>query len=78
MTQNNVAAQDDIYTKLNELSALLDSKVTEIRAKAAQVSGIFSQAERDELEALKNEQLTDDQVRAVAKKNKGHAQIRWY
>ena len=69
LIQNNVAAQDDIYTKLDELSALLDSRVTEIRAKAAQVSGIFSQKERDELEALKNEQITDDQVRAVAKKN---------
>jgi len=69
LIQNNVAAQDNIYTRLNELSDLLDSKLTDIRAKAARVSGIFSQEERDELEALKNEQITDDQVRAVAKKN---------
>jgi len=69
LAENNVAMQDDIYTRLDELSDLLDSKITEVRAKAAQVSGAFSQEERDELEALKNEQITDEQIRAVAKKN---------
>ena len=66
---NNVATADDIYTKLDALSDLVNSKVTEARANAARVSGAFSQEERDELDALKREQLTDEQIRAVAKKN---------
>ncbi|MDR0424088.1 MAG: DUF2339 domain-containing protein [Clostridiales Family XIII bacterium] len=69
LAQNNVDIHDDIYTKLNDLSALLNMKVTEARAKAARISGAFSRAEHDELEALKNERLTDGQIRAAAKKN---------
>jgi len=68
LVQNNVAAQDDIYARLDELSALLNRKVTEIRAEAARVSGAFSKEELEELEALKNEQITGDQIRAVTKK----------
>ena len=69
LAQNSVALQDDIYLRLDELTALLNSKVTELRSNASKVSGAFSQEERDELETLKNEQITDDQIRAVAKKN---------
>ena len=71
LVQNNVAVHDDIYTRLDELSALLDRKVTEVRATAAQAqaAGAFSQADRDQFEALKNEQITADQIRAVTKKN---------
>ncbi|MDR3288949.1 MAG: DUF2339 domain-containing protein [Peptococcaceae bacterium] len=69
LVQHNIDAQDDVYKKLYELTALLDSKVTQARAKAAQVSAVFSPEEREELEGLKNEQITDEQVRSVAKKN---------
>ena len=69
LTRNNIDTQDDIYARLDELSVLLNSKVTEARANAAQISGAFSKEESDELESLKNEQITDEQVRAVAKKN---------
>ena len=69
LAQNNIDIRDEIYARLYELSALFDSKITEARANSAQISGAFSQVELDELQALKNEQITDEQIRAVAKKN---------
>ena len=69
LARNNIALQDDIYNRLSELSALLNSRVTQARTNAATVPGAFTQDERAQLEALKNEQITDEQVRAVAKKN---------
>jgi len=69
LIKNNIDATDEIYAKLDELSLLLNHKVTEARAHAAKVSGAFSEEERQMLESLKNEQITDEQVRAVAKKN---------
>ena len=69
LVQNNIAVQDEIYARLAELSALLVRKVTEARENAAQISRALSQKEHDELESLKNEQITDEQIRAVTKKN---------
>ena len=69
LAKNNVAAKEDFNAKLDELSDLLDGRVTEARAAAAHASGIFSKEEREELEALKNEQITEEQIRAVVKKN---------
>ena len=69
MARNSIAATDDIHIKLNELSWLLYNRVAEIRANAAQMPGAFTRQEREDIEALKREQVTDDQVRAVAKKN---------
>jgi hypothetical protein len=69
LTQNNIDIQDGLYAKLDELSTLLDSRVTEASAAAERLSAAFSQEEREELEALKNEQISDDQILAVTKKN---------
>ena len=69
LAQNSIDAKDDIYARLDELTDLLDSKVTQARTSAARISGAFSAEETDELEALKNEQITDEQIRAVTKKN---------
>ncbi|MCL2058831.1 MAG: DUF2339 domain-containing protein [Oscillospiraceae bacterium] len=69
LSKNYIDAEDEIYTKLDELSSLLDSKLTEARARAGQVPGAFTRQELDELESLKNEQITDEQIREVTKKN---------
>ena len=69
LAQNNIDTKDNIYARLDELSLLLDSKVTEARVNTAKTAGAFSQEERDELQALKNEQITDEQILAVTKKN---------
>ncbi len=62
-------ARDDLSGRLDELSALLDKKVTEARVNAEATPGAFTQKERDALEALKDEQITDEQISAVLKKN---------
>jgi uncharacterized membrane protein len=67
LAQNGAGIRDEINARLDELSALLDRKITEARSNAA--GEIFLQEERDNFEALKNEQLTEEQVRAAVKKN---------
>ena len=69
LAQNHIAARDDIYERLDELLAILDVRLTEARRHAARTTGAFTQQEREELEALKNEQISDEQMRALAKKN---------
>ncbi len=69
LRHNNIDIKDEIYTKLDDLTLLLNQKVTEARTKINHVSTAFSQAEKDELESLKNEQITDEQMISVAKKN---------
>ena len=65
----NIHTKDEIYARLDELTALLNEKVTIARTNAAHMHGAFSEAEKEELEALKRDQVTDEQVRSVAKKN---------
>ena len=43
--------------------------MTEARTNVAQMSGAFTQQEREGFEAIKNEPITDDQIRETAKKN---------
>ena len=65
LAQNNIDIRNEFDLKLEELSELLDRKVTEARANAAKTEA-FSQEEREEFEALKNKEITDEQIRAVA------------
>jgi len=67
--ENNIAIDEEFSAKLDELSLLMDKKVTEEQGKISQASGVFSQEEREQLDALKNEEINDEQIRAVAKKN---------
>ncbi|MCL1895830.1 MAG: DUF2339 domain-containing protein [Clostridiales bacterium] len=69
LTYYSIDIHDNIYTRLDELQYWLDVRVTEARAAAMRTSGAFSEEERAAFEALKNEQLTDEQIREVTKKN---------
>ncbi|MCL1913002.1 MAG: DUF2339 domain-containing protein [Eubacteriaceae bacterium] len=69
LAMENFQARDEILEKADELSALLDTKLSEAKEKAANAPRPFSNAEREELEALKNSQITDGQIRAAATKN---------
>lgn len=69
LSKNNVEMNEEFNAKLNELSVSLEKKVTEARAKADKSSALFSREEREQLDALKNEEINDEQIRAVAKKN---------
>ena len=69
LEHNNAETNDDVNKRLDELSALLDSRATAARAHIAQPPGAFTQQECEELEALKSEQITDEQVKAALKSN---------
>ena len=69
LEKNNIDTGDEIYARLYQLTVMLDTRVTQARAAAASMSGAFTQEERDEFEALKKEQITDEQIIAVTKKN---------
>lgn len=69
LKQYNIETKDEIYTKIDELTALLNERVTIARAKAAHTQAAFSEDERAEFEALRREQITDEQIRAIAKQN---------
>jgi len=69
LRRNNVDAKDELYGRLGDLAMLLNEKVTAARAEAADMQAAFSDGEREAFETLKNEQITDEQVRAVTKKN---------
>ncbi|MDR2599781.1 MAG: DUF2339 domain-containing protein [Oscillospiraceae bacterium] len=65
----NVDINDDTNQKLGELAVQVNYKITEVQKQHAESHGAFSINERAEFEKLKNEQITDEQVLAVAKKN---------
>jgi len=69
LAENNIATNEEFDAKLDELTLLMDKKVTEAKSESAWSSGPFSQEEREQLDALKKEEISDDQIRAVAKKN---------
>jgi len=69
LADNNIDIEEEFGEKLDEMSLLMDKKITEAHIKAAGVSGTFSSEEREQLDALKNEEISDEQIRAVAKKN---------
>lgn len=69
LRRHNIDAKDEIYARLDELTALLNNKLTIARANAAHTHAIFSEAEREELEALRRENITEEQIRSVTKKN---------
>jgi len=69
MRKNYIDINDDLHGRLNELSERLNVKMTEARKAFAESSGAFSDNESAEFEALKREQITDDKILAITKKN---------
>jgi len=66
---NNISLDAEISKKLGELAIQVNAQITEARTRYAETHGVFSKNERAEFEKLKNEQITDEQILAVAKKN---------
>lgn len=69
LRDNRIDAEDEIYRKVDELSILLNEKVTMARTEFAKTTGVFSENEKQELEALRGERITDSTIKQVAKKN---------
>ncbi len=75
LKRNNIDIKDEIYGKLEDLSALLDEKITLAKAESNKSGGVFSENEKAEFESLKNEQITDGMIKESAKKNNFEAFI---
>jgi len=69
LARNNIETKEEFNAKLDEISSVLDRKVTEMRANKARTDSPFSDEEREQLDSLKKEEISDEQIRAVAKKN---------
>ena len=69
LLRNGVDIKDEIYVKLEELSARVNLRVTEARRQFAQSRGAFSENERAEFDKLREERISDEQIAAAAKKN---------
>jgi uncharacterized membrane protein len=69
LRQNNVSLNDNVYRDLDTIAERVNFKVTEARQQFNESHGAYSENEKAEYEALKNEQITDEQVKAVAGKN---------
>ena len=69
LAKNQVELHDEIYARLDEVSVLLNKRITDARANASQLPGTFSQEEIDKLIALRDEQVTEEQMHTIVKKN---------
>ena len=69
LAQANAASRDEFNSLLDEISARLDKKITEERAKHSRAESPFSQEERDSLDELKKEEISDEQIFKITKKN---------
>jgi uncharacterized membrane protein len=69
LAENNIEIDKEFTEKLDEMALLMDKKITEAMIKSSYEAGAFSQEEREQLDALKKEEISDEQIRAVAKKN---------
>ena len=68
LQQHNVDTRDEIYDKLQELTLLLDEKVADARQKAVEERATFAETLTD-FDELKDEHMTDSQIREVSIKN---------
>jgi len=69
LKQNSVDISDEIYAKINELEKLALAKVTEVRAENARQGSQLMAESGTQLQKLKNEQITDEHIKKIAKKN---------
>jgi len=69
LQKNRIDLSDEIYNQLNNLSVALDEKIREIKMRYSKANEALSRNVKQEFEALKNEQISEEQINAIAKKN---------
>ena len=69
LTANNVDIKDEIYASLRDLRGLLEEKVTAARTDLAKRSEEFDTQRNHELEALRSEKLTEEEIKIRSKQN---------
>lgn len=66
---NRVGIEDEIYKELEELRNKLSIKVTLAREEFARKTGAFSENRTEELTKLKQEKVTEEEIKARVKQN---------
>lgn len=66
---NHIDLKDDIYSQLKNLSIELDERIRQIKLKYTKSNNHLSSNVKQEFEALKNEQISEEQIKAITKKN---------
>lgn len=69
LKKNNVEINDDIYKKLDELALLANQKISQVRTDIAKTAGVYSDNEAAEFEKLRNEEISEGQIKELYKKN---------
>ncbi len=69
LQKNHVDLRDEIYTQLKDLSNALNEKITQAKLKYTKDNNALSGNVKQDFEALKNEQITEEQINAISKKN---------
>jgi uncharacterized membrane protein len=69
LKENNVDINDEIYKRIDELTLLVNQKITQARMDIAKTTGIYSDNEAAEFEKLKNEEISEGQINELYKKN---------
>ena len=69
LRNNNISLEDELYAQLDDLTRLLNKRVTEAKEEYNRQTGIYSQNEQAEFETLKQEQLGSRVIQEIAKKN---------
>ena len=69
LAQANADTKEEFNCLLDEISVRLDKKITEERAKHSRTESPFSQEERERLDGLKKEEIGDEQIYKITKKN---------
>lgn len=69
LQKKQIDLRDEIYDQLNNLSVALDEKIRQIKLKYSKDNEVLSKNAKQEFEALKNEQITEEEINAITKKN---------
>jgi len=69
LQENQIDLSDDIYSQLKNLSITLDERIRQIKLKYSVDNNELSRDVKQEFEALKNEQISEEQINAITRKN---------
>ncbi len=69
LRQNRIDISDDMYTRIDELQKLLNAKVTAARAELQKNAKAFDEVRIAELAKLRNEQVTEHEIKERVKQN---------
>jgi len=69
LQKNHIDIRDDIYSQLKDLSVALNEKITQAKLNYSKTNNVLSGDVKKEFEELKDEQISEEQINAITKKN---------